>query len=66
MEICGALEVENDVAAQSSYHPVPHKIPQSSYLLEKDRGRSTRYLPFHYFDYIGKSSQLISKYVVRR
>jgi hypothetical protein len=53
MKICGSLEMRDDPGATSSYHPIPFQIQQDSYVTKTQSPRSSRYLPVHYFDYIG-------------
>jgi hypothetical protein len=54
MKICGSLEQRDDPLATSSYHPIPFVLSQGSTIIPNDRQRSAKYLPAHYFDYIGK------------
>jgi hypothetical protein len=51
MEICGDFELAQDPLATSSYHPIPYPDQKQG---SSDQ-RSSRYLPAHYFDYIGKN-----------
>jgi hypothetical protein len=54
MKICASLEQRDNPAATSSYHPIPFVLSQGSTMIPNDRQRSAKYLPVHYFDYIGK------------
>lgn len=56
MELCGDLELAEDPSATSSYHPIPYPNQEGS----SDR-KSSRFLPAHYFDYIGKIRYYLSQ-----
>jgi hypothetical protein len=56
MRVISEVEVERDQQADSSYHPLPFVPNKGSQVPENERSQySVRYLPVHYFDYIGKS-----------
>jgi len=68
MKVVGEIEKQNDSKADSSFHPEPYVSPhntrstlvsdESNSDLKQDQGAdaSCRYLPCHYFDYIGGTS----------
>jgi hypothetical protein len=55
MRIISIVELERDPRADSSYYPIPFVPNKGSQIPEDERSQySVRYLPVHYFDYIGK------------
>jgi hypothetical protein len=57
MKICGSIEQKKNAEATSSYHPLPFQLSQGSIQSQgsvPSKSRSSRYLPVHYFDYVGK------------
>jgi hypothetical protein len=55
MKIISIIELEKDPEATSSYHPLPFLKNKGSQV--PDDGAAlpgVRYLPVHYFDYMGK------------
>jgi hypothetical protein len=55
MNVIGEIEIQRDGAARSSYHPLSFVPNKGSQIPQDARSQpSVRYLPAHYFDYIGQ------------
>ncbi|KAF1849072.1 FabD/lysophospholipase-like protein [Cucurbitaria berberidis CBS 394.84] len=56
MKVIEDLEKQDDVAVDSSFHPETYVAPHNKRKNPSPGGESCRYLPCHYFDYVGGTS----------
>ena len=56
MKLCKNVEQRENPDVDSSYHPIRFQKTQASGL---SRTPHSRFLPVHYFDYIGEESRLV-------
>jgi len=59
MKIVGTIETRHSPNVTSSYHPEEF-IPSKGYLEDSLPMPTVRYLPAHYFDYIGERSAYLA------